>query len=79
MMIKRYKINRITNLKYIKSSELKYVINLPSEKFIIQDKSMSESDLYKMIRSRASSTTKTAKNTRTGRKVQRSNTRKKTR
>jgi len=68
MSIKRYKINRITNLKYIKGSEVKYAMSLPSEKFIIQDSNMSEDDLYRMIRS-GSSQVKKSKNIRTGRNV----------
>lgn len=76
LMIKRYKINRITNLKYIKGSEIQYIINLPSEKFIVQDSNMSESDLYNMIRSQSKSV-KQSKNTRFGRKVNTSRTKRK--
>lgn len=68
MMIKRYKINRITNLKYIPAKDIKYVAELPSEKFVM-DGRMTETELYKMIRSHGKSTKK-AKNTRFGRKVQ---------
>ena len=66
LMIHRYKVNRITNLKYVKSSEWKYVLELPSEKFIVQDSSMTEEDLYKLIRSH-SAKTKASKNRRYGR------------
>jgi hypothetical protein len=66
MMIHRYKLNRITNLKYIKGSDIKYIVELPSEKFIIQDKSISEDDLYAMIRSHGSAS-KRSKNKRFGR------------
>ena len=66
--IKRYKVNRITNLKYVKGSEIKYIAEIPSEKFIVQDPNMTEADLYKLIRSHATQTKK-AKNTRFGREV----------
>ena len=68
LMIHRYKVNRITNLQYIKLSEVKYIAEIPSEKFIIQDKSITEEDLYNMIRSH-SRQSKKAKNTRFGRPV----------
>lgn len=66
--IKRYKINRITNLQYIKGSDIKYIAELPSEKFIIQDPNMTEADLFKLILSHSSST-KSSKNTRFGRSI----------
>jgi hypothetical protein len=66
MMIHRYKVNRITNLKYIKTSEIKYVIDLPSEKFVIQDKELTKSELYNMIKSHKSKT-RASKNKRYGR------------
>ena len=66
--IKRYKVNRITNLKYVKGTEIKHIVELPSEKFIVQDPDMTEEDLYKLIRSHAAQTKK-AKNTRFGNKV----------
>ena len=65
MMIKRYKINRITNLKYIPTKDIKYIAELPSEKFVL-DGRMSEQELYAMIRSHGKKT-KGAKNTRFGR------------
>lgn len=65
LMIHKYRINRITKLEYIKPEEYKYVVSLPSEKFIIQDKEISKADLYAMIRSNTK--TKTSKNVRFGR------------
>lgn len=66
MMIKRYRVNRITKLEYVKPKDYKYIVSLPSEKFIIQDSNISKSDLYSMIRSQ-STKTKSAKNVRFGR------------
>lgn len=66
MMIKRYRVNRITKLEYVKPADYKYIVSLPSEKFIIQDSNISKADLYAMIRSQ-STKTKTAKNVRYGR------------
>ena len=66
MMIKRYRVNRITKLEYVKPKDYKYIVSLPSEKFIIQDPNISKSDLYSMIRSQ-STKTKSAKNVRFGR------------
>lgn len=66
MMIKRYRVNRITKLEYIKPKDYKYIVSLPSEKFIIQDSNISKADLYSMIRSQ-STKTKSAKNVRFGR------------
>lgn len=63
LMIHKYKVNRITNLKYVPSSDWKYIFELPTEKFVIQDPDMSEDDLYKMIRSH-STKTKKSKNVR---------------
>ena len=65
LAIHRYKVNRITNLKYIKTSELKYVAELPLEKFAFNG-DMTEDDLYKMIYSHTKKT-KSAKNVRFGR------------
>lgn len=66
MMIKRYRVNRITKLEYVKPKDYKYIVSLPSEKFIIQDPNISKADLYAMIRSQ-STKTKSAKNVRFGR------------
>lgn len=74
LMIHRYRVNRITSLKYIKGSELKYIVSLPSERFIIQDKSITKSDLYSMIRNNKNKT-KTAKNVRFGRSTSSANKR----
>jgi len=74
LSIKRYKINRITNLKYVKLSEVKYIAEVPSERFVIQDSNMSEADLYAMIR-RHAKTTKSYKNVRYGRSTKAANNR----
>ena len=74
LCIKRYKVNRITNLKYVKLSEVKYIAEVPSERFIVQDSSMTEADLYAMIRSHAL-TTKSSKNVRFGRSTKAVNSR----
>ena len=67
LMIRKYLTNRITNLKYVKITDIKYIAELPSEKFVF-DANMSEEQLYAMIRSHGSKT-KSAKNVRYGRKT----------
>lgn len=69
IMIKRYKINRIQNLQYVKPDDIKYVAELPSEKFVFDGK-FSEDELQAIIRGHARKS-KGAKNTRFGRKVKR--------
>lgn len=69
IMIKRYKVNRITNLKYVKPQDVKYIAELPSERFVF-DGSYSEDELQAIIRGHARKS-KGAKNQRFGRKVRR--------
>lgn len=62
----KYIIPRVSNLKYIKLSEVHHIVNLPTEKFNILDPNMSKDDLYRMIASHAKKT-RSSKNTRFGR------------
>jgi len=66
VITKTYLTNRIQDLQYIPPVDYKYVINLPSEKFVL-DGQFSEDDLYKLIYSHAKKT-KSSKNKRYGRK-----------
>ncbi len=63
--VKRYKINRITNFKYIPYRDWRYALNLPTEKFV-RHKDFSKDDLEKMLRG-AISRARQSKNKRFGR------------
>ncbi len=64
-VVKRYKVNRITNFKYIPYRDWRYALNLPTEKFV-RAEGFSKDDFEKLLRSGIAKS-KASKNKRFGR------------
>ncbi len=64
-VVKRYKVNRITNFKYIPYRDWRYALNLPTEKFV-RAEGFSKDDFEKLLKSGIAKS-KASKNKRFGR------------